>query len=40
MDDLYVVQQLGKKATDEALEVGQIWNEYYDTSLELDSDKE
>lgn len=39
MDDLYVVQQLANKATEEAVEVGQLWTDYTEQSIVTDSDK-
>ena len=40
MDDLYVVQQLSNKASEEALEVGNMWTEYQQSSMMTDSDKQ
>ena len=39
MDDLYVVQQLVNKASEEAIEVGELWAEYNEKSIETESDK-
>jgi len=33
MDDLYVVQQLAQKATEEAMEVAAMWAEYNESSI-------
>lgn len=40
MDDLYVVQQLANKAAEEALEIGKRWQEYAETSVETESEKQ
>ena len=40
MDDLYVVEQLAKKVSEEAIEVGNMWQEYQQSSIVTESDKQ
>ena len=38
MDDLYVVQQLSNKAREESMEVGEMWRDYQQSSIQTESD--
>ena len=38
MDDLYVVEQLCNKASEEAMEVGKMWQDYQQSSIVTESD--
>ena len=40
MDDLYVVQQLAQKASDEGMEVSKMWADYQESSMLTESDKQ
>ena len=39
MDDLYVMQQLGNKVSEEALVVSKMWQDYQESSIVTESDK-
>lgn len=39
MDDLYIVQQLSNKVTSEFLEVGNLWKQYNEASVQTAADK-
>ena len=40
MDDLYVVQQLGTKVTQEFLDIGKMWEEYASQHTVTEKEKE
>jgi len=40
MDDLYVMQQLGNKVREEALVVSKMWQDYQESSIVTESDKQ
>ena len=40
MDDLYVVQQLAQKASDEGMEVSKMWADCQESSMLTESDKQ
>ena len=39
MYDLYVLQKLGKKVSEEALEVSKMWQDYQESSIVTEGDK-
>ena len=39
MDDLFVVQQLANKVTEEALEIGKLWEDYAANYAETEKEK-